>query len=322
MPKTHIQDSSQVILQIARESFIDQSRALAQIADRLGDKFVTAVNLIKATEGRVIVVGMGKSGHIGRKIAATLASTGTPSFFVHPSEAYHGDLGMITKNDVVILISYSGETEEVVRILPWLQRQGIPSIAMTGSANSTLGKNADMLLDVMVDKEVCPHNLAPTTSTTTTLVMGDALAVTLMNLRDFKPQDFAFFHPGGSLGRRLLTRVEDVMHKDFPVNHPEDSVRTVISTITRGRLGLTLVMDGSRICGIITDGDLRRSMNIHDDFRDLKAREIMFPTPVSVRVGTMFNDAEHLMREKKINSLLVLSPDGCPVGVLQIYDLE
>jgi arabinose-5-phosphate isomerase len=322
MPKTQIQDSSQVILQIARDSFIDQSRALTQIADRLGDKFVVAVNLIKATEGRVIVVGMGKSGHIGRKIAATLASTGTPSFFVHPSEAYHGDLGMITKNDVVILISYSGETEEVVRILPWLQRQGIPSIAMTGSATSTLGKNADVLLDVMVDKEVCPHNLAPTTSTTTTLVMGDALAVTLMNLRDFRPQDFAFFHPGGSLGRRLLTRVEDVMHKDFPINHPDDSVRAVISTITRGRLGLTLVMDGSRICGIITDGDLRRSMNIHDDFRELKAKEIMFPTPVSVRVGTMFNDAEHLMREKKINSLLVLSADGYPVGVLQIYDLE
>ena len=294
------------------------------MASRLGDEgaFTRAVELIRNTEGRVVVVGMGKSGHIGRKIAATLASTGTPAFFVHPGEAFHGDLGMIRTFDVVMLISNSGETEEVVRLIPWLKRQSIPTIAMTGKPASTLGKNADVVLNLQVEKEACPHNLAPTTSTTCTLVMGDALAIALMSMRDFKPGDFAFFHPGGSLGRRLLTRVEDVMHKEIPISRPDDSVREVISTITRGRLGLTLVMNDRAVEGIITDGDLRRAMNIHDDFRGLKAKEIMHPGPISVRAGTMFSDAEALMREKKINSLLVLAEDASPVGVLQIYDLD
>lgn len=312
------------VLHRARESCLEQARALTNMASRLGDEgaFLRAVEIIRRAEGRVVVVGMGKSGHIGRKIAATLASTGTPAFFVHPGEAFHGDLGMIRTFDVVMLISNSGETEEVVRLIPWLKRQSIATIAMTGKPGSTLGKNADVVLNLQVEKEACPHNLAPTTSTTCTLVMGDALAIALMSMRDFKPGDFAFFHPGGSLGRRLLTRVEDVMHKEIPVSRPDDAVREVISTITRGRLGLTLVMNEDAVEGIITDGDLRRAMNIHDDFRGLRAKEIMHPSPISVRTGTMFNDAEHLMREKKINSLLVLGDDGQPVGVLQIYDLD
>ncbi len=311
------------LIDAARAVLHEQSSAIDLIASRLGDEFRRAVMLLLSHEGRVIVSGMGKSGIIGKKIAATLASTGTPSFFVHPAEAYHGDLGMITPKDVLLLISYSGETEEVVRIVPWLKRQDIPYVSLTGNADSTLSRNATVHLDVNIPKESCPHNLAPTTSTTVTLAMGDALAVALMKLRDFKPHDFAFFHPGGSLGKRLLTRVEDVMHEDLPFNSPGDGIRSVIGKMTGGRLGVTLVTSSEgELLGVITDGDLRRAMMGHEDFLSLDASAIMTSAPVVIPRGTMFSDAELLMREKKINSLIVVEADGRPCGVVQIFDID
>lgn len=303
------------------QCMIEQAQAITAMAERIGEDFDRAVHLMFSPRGRVIVMGMGKSGIIGKKIAATLASTGTTSFFVHPAEAYHGDLGMIRPIDVALLISYSGETEEVIRIVPWLKRQKIPYVAMTGNPNSTLAKQATVHLDVSVAREACPHNLAPTSSTTTTLVMGDALAVSLMRLRNFQPQDFAFFHPGGSLGRRLLTRVDDVMHKELPLSAPGDQVRDVVSHIGRGRLGLTLVVEDGRLAGVITDGDLRRALLDQASPLEMVAADIMTRTPVTVPVGTMFCEAEAMMRERKINSLIVL--DGqAPVGVVQIYDVD
>lgn len=310
------------LIDAARTVLMEQADAITRISARLGDEFRRAVMLLFSHEGRVIVCGMGKSGIIGKKIAATLASTGTPAFNVHPGEAYHGDLGMITPKDVALLISYSGETEEVCRIVPWLKRQDIPYVALTGNPNSTISRNATVNLDVNVPRESCPHNLAPTTSTTATLAIGDALAVALMKLRDFKPNDFAFFHPGGSLGKRLLTRVNDVMHKDVPFNAPSDGLRAVIAKMTGGRMGLTLVRDESDdLVGIITDGDLRRAMISHDDLLSLKASDIMTSAPVTIESGTMFADAEQLMRERKINSIVV-SEAGEPVGVVQIFDLN
>lgn len=310
------------LIDAARTVLMEQADAITKISARLGDEFRRAVMLLLSHEGRVIVCGMGKSGIIGKKIAATLASTGTPAFNVHPGEAYHGDLGMITPKDVALLISYSGETEEVCRIVPWLKRQDIPYVAITGNPNSTISRNATVNLDVNVPRESCPHNLAPTTSTTATLAIGDALAVALMKLRDFKPNDFAFFHPGGSLGKRLLTRVDDVMHDDLPFNRPDDCFRAVITKISGGRMGLTLVRDDSgALIGIITDGDLRRAIETHENLLSMKAGEIMTSSPVSIESGTMFGDAEQLMRDRKINSLVVTKV-GLPIGVVQIFDLN
>jgi len=273
--------------------------------------------------GRVIVAGMGKSGIIGQKIAATLASTGTPSFFVHPGEAFHGDLGMIKPIDVVLLISNSGETEEVVRLLPFMQHQENKIIAMTGGRHSTLARNADVVLDVFVEREACNNNLAPTSSTTATLVMGDALAIALSDKRDFKPEDFARFHPGGSLGRKLLTRVSDIMHKEnLPVCAPDASFRAIVNEIGVGRLGLVLVMDEDKLCGIITDGDIRRAFDRFDDIASIRAEMIMTRTPKTVASETRFAEAEQEMLDKKINSLVVTGADGQVVGVLQIYDVN
>ena len=306
------------ILEQARRVIAMEIDALASISARLGTEFELAVQLISRRTGRVIVTGMGKSGHIGRKIAATMASTGTAAFFVHPGEAFHGDLGMIQPEDVVLLISNSGETDELVRLLPFLQQQGNLLIAMTGKAASTLGRHADVVIDIAVECEACSNNLAPTSSTTATLVMGDALAVTLSALKGFRPEDFARFHPGGSLGRRLLTRVSDAMHRDrLPFCPSEASFREVVQSITRGRLGLVLVGNAASLSGIITDGDIRRAFDRHPNPMNLMAREIMTAHPQTIAATERYAKAEELMRDRRIHALIALDGDGLVCGVVQ-----
>ncbi|WPL20087.1 KpsF/GutQ family sugar-phosphate isomerase [Thiorhodovibrio frisius] len=307
-------------VQTAKEVFQIQAKALEATAERLNGVFDQAVHLILETTGRVIVSGMGKSGIIGNKIAATLASTGTPSFAVHPAEAYHGDLGMFTADDVAILISYSGETEEVIRLIPSLRHFGVKTIALVGNVQSTLGRNADLVLDISVEREACPNNLAPTTSTKVTLAMGDALAVALINRRHFKPQDFAIFHPGGSLGRRLLTRIKDVMHTNLPVCAPLDSLRDVIMTITQAGLGVGVVVDNGALKGVITDGDLRRALFHHDRMDSLTASDIMTRSPLTVNETEMFADAENIMLKASVTALLVVNDQGVLTGILKLQD--
>lgn len=297
-----------------------QVAALNAMASRMGTSFDAAVQTILEASGRLVVVGMGKSGIIGQKIAATMASTGQSSFFVHPGEAYHGDLGMIRADDVVLLISNSGETEEVIRLLPFLEHQQNKVIALTGKLESTLAKHANVVLDVGVEREACNINLAPTSSTTCTLVMGDALALALSAERNFQPEDFARFHPGGSLGRKLLSRVVDVMHKDrLPICAENDSFRDVVQVITTGRLGLAIVMKEQSLLGVITDGDIRRTFEKFDDCRKLTAREFMSTQPIQISPNMRMADAEKLMFERKVNSLVVVSDDRV-IGVLQIFD--
>ncbi|MEA1052138.1 KpsF/GutQ family sugar-phosphate isomerase [Lamprobacter modestohalophilus] len=307
-------------IQIAKEVFQIQAKALAATAERLNGVFDQAVTLILGTTGRVIVSGMGKSGIIGNKLAATLASTGTPSFAVHPAEAYHGDLGMFTADDVAILISYSGETEEVIRLIPSLRHFGVKIIALVGKAQSTLGRNADLVLDIAVEREACPNNLAPTTSTTVTLAMGDALAVALIKRRDFKPQDFAVFHPGGNLGRRLLTRIKDVMHTNLPLCAPTDSLREVIMTITQAGLGVGVVVENGELSGVITDGDLRRALFNHDRLDGLTARDVMTRSPLTVTETEMFAEAENSMLKANVTALLVVNAQGALTGILKLQD--
>jgi arabinose-5-phosphate isomerase len=276
-----------------------------------------------STPGHVVITGMGKSGNIGRKMAATLASTGTPSFFLHPAEAFHGDLGMITERDTLLLISYSGETEEVVRLLPHLLRMGTPIISLIGAMDSTLAKAADVAIDVSVVREACPNNLAPTNSTLAAMAMGDALAVSLMRAREFGADDFARLHPGGSLGRRLLTRVKDVMHRrELPVVSPSQTVRESLFTITRGRLGLALVLDHGVLKGIVTDGDLRRAMQRHEDVLEVPVAEIMSTHPVTIDENALLSDAEKLMRRRKIKALVVVNPNGLTSGLVEIFDRQ
>jgi arabinose-5-phosphate isomerase len=309
-------------LEVAKKVMAIEAEELQGMMNRLDAQFERAVDILLSMRGRVVVVGMGKSGIIGQKIAATLASTGTPAFFVHPGEAFHGDLGMIRAIDVALLISNSGETEEIIRILPFLQYQANKVIAMTGRSTSTLARHADVVLDVGVSREACNNNLAPTSSTTCTLVMGDALAVALSTEKKFQPEDFARFHPGGSLGRKLLTQVGDVMHKDkLPMCSPDARFEDVVHTITRGRLGMCLVMTGDTLSGVITDGDVRRAFDSGADFPSLKAQDMMTRQPRTVRPSLRFADAEEAMRSSKINSLVVTSEVGEVLGVLQIYDL-
>ena len=269
------------IKKLAQEVFEIESKEIANLSKRLTDDFEKAINAILQSSGKLIVSGMGKSGIIGKKIAATLASTGTPSFFLHPGEAYHGDLGMIEENDIVLLISNSGETDEVLKLIPFLKHQKNYTISMSGNDDSTLAKNTNYHLNIAVDKEACPLFLAPTSSTTATLVMGDALAVTLMKLRDFKEENFAKFHPGGSLGRRLLTTVGDVMKKkNLPIISSQATIKEVIQRISEGKLGLVVIIDNNKIMGIITDGDIRRTMESREkDFFNLKAEDLMSNHP-------------------------------------------
>ncbi|MEN8174703.1 MAG: KpsF/GutQ family sugar-phosphate isomerase [Pseudomonadota bacterium] len=314
--------SDQDLIGIGRRTVRSQAQAVAQLENQLDGDFAQAVKLVFSARGHTIISGMGKSGHIGAKIAATLASTGTPSFFVHPAEAFHGDLGMITPDDVLVLISYSGETEETIKLIPSLKEFGVKIIAIVGEADSTLGRNADVTLTIAVEREVCPNNLAPTNSTLTTLALGDALAVTLMEERDFQSTDFARFHPGGSLGKRLLTRVRDVMHRPpLPVAAPGTPMLEVVTVMNEGRLGIAVIAEDGRVVGIITDGDLRRAIARGTQFLTSPCDEIMTRDPVAVSEDEMFADAEQLMMRRKINSLLVQDGEGRLSGVLQIYDM-
>ena len=310
-------------LALARSVIATEIEALEGMSQRLNGDIQKATEIIMGARGRVVVVGMGKSGIIGKKIVATLASTGTPSFFVHPGEAFHGDLGMIRPIDVALMISNSGETEELIRLLPFMEYQKNPVIAMTGKLDSTLARHADVVLDISVPREACNNNLAPTSSTTATLVMGDVLAVVLSSLRGFLPADFARFHPGGSLGRKLLTCVADVMHRqNLPICAVDASFREVVQTITFGRLGLALVMDGPALCGLITDGDIRRAFDKAEDPLRLRAKDVMTSNPMTIGMNERFAVAEERMREAKINSLIVKDQEGGIVGVLQIFDIE
>lgn len=307
----------------ARQVFEIESKAIADLIQYLDADFDKIVSFILQKKGKVIVCGVGKSGIIGKKIAATLASTGTPSLFLHPTEAFHGDLGMIQSGDVIILISYSGETEEVLKLIPFLKKYNTPIIAISGNDASTLAQHADFHLNVKVEKEACPLELAPTSSTTATLVMGDALAIALMYARNFQPEDFAKYHPGGSLGKRLLTTVESVMYKNnLPLVFPHTSMKELIHTMTRGKLGIAVVVLENRICGIITDGDLRRAMDKYEaDFFQLKAEEIMTSHPKTISPDTKMAEAEEIMTQFQITSLIVAKEEEI-VGIVQVYNVS
>lgn len=311
------------IKKLAQEVFEIEAKEIANLSHRLTDDFEKSINAILESSGKLIVSGMGKSGIIGKKIAATLASTGTPSFFLHPGEAYHGDLGMIEENDIVLLISNSGETDEVLKLIPFLKHQKNCTISMSGNNDSTLAKNTNYHLNIAVEKEACPLFLVPTSSTTATLVMGDALAVTLMKLRDFKEENFAKFHPGGSLGRRLLTTVGDVMKKhELPITNSNATIKEVIQRITEGKLGLVVVTDENGINGVITDGDIRRAMESKEkEFFGLLAKNLMSLHPKVIDESEKLITASTIMSENKINSLLVVNAMNDFVGVVQMYDL-
>lgn len=313
-----------MVLDVARKAIHTEALALKHLEATLGEEFVRAVDIILASKGKVIVTGMGKSGHVGCKIAATLASTGTPSFFLHPAEAFHGDLGMISKDDVVLALSYSGETDEILKLVPFIHDNGNRLIAMTGNADSSLSKNADVHLDVAVKHEACILQLAPTSSTTAQIALGDALAVALMKVRDFTSVDFARLHPGGSLGRRLLMKVGNVMRReDLPVVSPDCSALDMIHTVSRGGLGLIVICDRDKILGIVTDGDIRRAMESRQaEFFNIKAMDIATLNPKSISPDEKLIAAEKLMTRHKVNSLLVVDETERLVGVIQIYDIK
>jgi arabinose-5-phosphate isomerase len=312
------------ILQLAREALAIEAAALAGLQQRLDGRFVQALEMMLAVRGRVVVTGMGKSGHIGRKIAATLASTGTPAMFVHPAEASHGDLGMIKPVDVVLAISNSGESDELLAILPVLKRQGVPLIAMTGGLLSSLARHADVVLDSSVEKEACPLNLAPTASTTAQLALGDALAVALLDARGFRPEDFARSHPGGALGRRLLTHVADVMRSgdQVPRVGPQASFSELMQEMSRKGLGASAVVDDDgRPLGIFTDGDLRRLIERGADLRALRAQAVMHAGPRTIGRDALAVEAAELMEHHRITSVLVVDAEGVLCGAINTHDL-
>ncbi len=317
-------DNREQILDVAREAIQTESDALLKLKSGLGDEFVKAVNTILASHGKVIMTGMGKSGLIARKIAATLASTGTPSFYLHPGEAFHGDLGMISKEDIIIALSYSGETDEVLKIVPFIHDNGNILISMTGKPESALAKNSDIHLDVAVDHEACILHLAPTTSTTVQLAMGDALSCALMKMRNFTAMDFARLHPGGSLGRRLLMTVGNVMRRhDLPVVDENCPATEMIHAISQGGLGLIVICRGEEILGIITDGDIRRAMERRQaEFFNIKPMDIATPSPKMIHPDEKLIEAEKMMTRHKVNSLLVVDDNRHLVGVIQIYDIK
>jgi arabinose-5-phosphate isomerase len=301
-----------------------EARAILALIPRLGEAFCRAVDLLGACRSRVVVTGMGKSGIIAKKIAATLASTGTPALFLHPAEGVHGDLGMVTRGDIVLAISNSGETEEICRILPALKRLSIPLVALTGNPVSTLARAGDVVLDVSVKEEACPLNLVPTASTTATLALGDALAVALLGKRGFQEADFASFHPGGTLGRRLLIRVADLLHtgEALPVVRLESPMKEVLLVITSKKLGMTCVVDaGGRIQGIITDGDLRRNLEIDGDFLTRPAAQVMTRHPKTIAAEALAFEALAVMERHSITALIVPDEEGRPAGVIHIHDI-
>ena len=294
--------------------------AIDRLVNHLDQRFEGAVDMMLQSTGQVIVCGMGKSGLFGQKISSTLASTGTPSIFLHPAEALHGDLGRVRSNDVLLLISNSGETEEIIRLLPTFERIGIASIAFTGNMNSSLARHCRVVLDISVDREACPLNLAPTTSGLTTLVMGDALAIALMEKRGFKVEDFAATHPGGALGKRLLTRVTDQMITEkLPFVDGDELMSSAIVTMTEGRLGIALVGTADHLEGIITDGDLRRAIGDQVDFQQTKARDLMSPSPLSIMPDAKMAEAEAKMQEARVQCLIVMDNQHHVCGVVQIF---
>jgi arabinose-5-phosphate isomerase len=310
-------------LTLARKVLQTEAAAVLALVDRLDDRFAEAVTLIVRCKGRVIVTGMGKSGIVCRKIAATLASTGTPAFFLHPAEAVHGDLGVIQADDVVIAMSYSGETEELTRVLETLKRIGAPLIALTGGPTSTLAQAANVALDCSVSEEACPMNLVPTASTTAALAMGDALAMTVLVEKGFKPEDFANLHPGGKLGKRLM-RVDQLMSAGdaLPVVQLHTAMKDVIYEMSRKGLGMTSVVEkDGRLAGIITDGDLRRKMATTPNIQDLSARDVMTPNPVAIPQSTMAVEALAMMEQRKITSIVVIDADRRVEGVVHLHDL-
>lgn len=307
-------------LNIAKQALTAQAQAVNNLAERLGFEFTSAVELILGCKGRTVVCGMGKSGLIGQKMVATFASTGTPSFFLHPAEAFHGDLGMLKPVDVLILISYSGETEELIKLIPSLKSFGNKIIAMTGSNSSTLAMHADIWLDISVEREVCPNNLAPTTSTLATMAMGDALAVALIDAIQFKPVDFARYHPGGSLGKKLLARVCDVMHSPAPMVDLDSSFHECLLVMTKSRLGLAVVMDGDDMVGIVTDGDLRRALLANEKTIHSSVKQFMTKNPRAIDENALLATAESFMLDNKIRALAVTDQLGSVVGVVEIFD--
>ena len=316
--------SNEELLALARETLEIESRAVQRMSSRVGEEFAAACRLCLDTPGRVVVTGMGKSGHIASKIAATLASTGTPAFYMHPGEASHGDLGMITDQDSLLVISYSGETDEIITILPLVKRMGARLISMTGNPDSTLAKSADVHLDVGVTEEACPLNLAPTASTTATLAMGDALAVALLKSSGFTAEDFARSHPSGSLGKRLLLRVSDVMRtdSDVPAVLSSVSLRDGLMEMTEKGLGMTAIVDNDRrILGIFTDGDLRRALDSGADVHETKMSDVMHANCKTTTADILAAEAVHVLDANKINSLLVADADNKLVGALNIHDL-
>lgn len=311
-------------LRLARETFDIEAAAVLGLKSRIGEPFAQAVQAMLSVRGRVVVMGMGKSGHIGRKIAATLASTGTPAMFVHPAEASHGDLGMIKSIDIVLALSNSGEVDEVTTLLPVIKRLGARLIAMTGRPQSTLAKHADIVLDSGVEREACPLQLAPTASTTAQLALGDALAVALLDARGFRPEDFARSHPGGSLGRKLLTHVSDVMRSgtQIPRVAPEASFSELMREMSTKGLGASAIVDSAgQVLGIFTDGDLRRRIEAGADLRTATAREVMHPNPRRIAPDALAVDAAELMEAHAITSVLVVDAAGVLCGIVHIGDL-
>ena len=312
------------ILDLARQTLDIEAQAILGVKKHLGEHFVQAVQAVLAVKGRVVVMGMGKSGHIGRKIAATLASTGTPAFFVHPAEASHGDLGMVTRDDLVIALSNSGESEELSAILPQIKRQGVMLLAITGQTQSTLAQYATWVLDSSVEKEACPMNLAPTASTTAQLALGDALAVAVLDARGFKQDDFARSHPGGSLGRRLLTLLSDIMRSgdQIPAVSLDVTLSELMREMSQKGLGASAVIDENRrVLGIFTDGDLRRLIEKGLDLRSMQAADVMHPNPTTLRDNALAVEAAELMELKRITSVLVVDANNILCGVVNSNDL-
>lgn len=324
MSNTHAFDAA-AALQLGQEVLTQEAGALTHLASTLGSEFTDAVSRILSCKGRLIVSGVGKSGHIGRKLAATFASTGTPAYFVHAAEAAHGDLGMITADDVVLAISYSGETNELLTIVPTLKREGATLIAITGNPNSSLAQHADVHLNCHVSREACPLNLAPTTSTTATLALGDALAVATLSAKGFTKEDFARSHPGGALGRRLLIHVQDIMRtgEDIPAVREEVGVLEAVREITKKHIGMTAVVDDQgRVTGIFTEGDLRRLIERLDDIRPCVMKDVMIRNPKTIRAQELAASAVKLLDTFHCNQLLVVDEDNRLIGALHLHDLR
>lgn len=314
-----------MVIENAKRVLRIEAESIQSLIERIGEEFLQAIDILLFCEGRVVVTGMGKSGIIGKKIAATLASTGTPALFLNPAEGIHGDLGMITKGDVLIAISNSGETEELNKILPLIKRLDVKLISLTGGLNSTLAMISDVVLDVGVKEEACPFGLIPTASTTAALAMGDALAVALLEKRGFKEEDFAFYHPGGTLGKKLLLKVEDLMHKgkDIPVVYEDASMKDAILEISSKKLGMTSVLDNKgKLSGIITDGDLRRLLEKGEtDIFRIKANDVMTRNPKTIKGSELAAKAVSIMEQHSITSLIVVNEDNKPEGIIHLHDL-